>query len=1373
MYTDKTENNFKFEISVILPTLRPEKARVCIQRIIETSVDVNFEIVVVSPLNLKELLSGCVGYDRITFVSEDEKRGSCYANTLGWKNASGKYVFAIADDHMLGMHCLRNLIAFMRPHDNEIFLAGTRCYGVAGPGCEHTVYGIYYAYNPCIRNEVVARIGGFYDPYYKCYWGDPDLAMRVWHNGGKTALCLDAWVEFHNVIDTIDSESQEKYKERDYEAFVKRWHSLYGSRAKSSKFEDINFRNKGAYPGLPPEKCSRIFVFLQKRNWVALESELFYDSDVFLTRSFAPDVFDLLKNNLQFLPKMLKCRIVRWLCGQLYDSNGYKLLIDRVVSNEEKQWVFARIVSDIKAQHSANQNLADCNDVLHSISVFYASKEYVKCGPTLVIEGYRDINIIYFDRMFFSWPQEFGEFDRGALRHKKDPRIFYEDRIYKVIQRINEYFDDKKTVDWHSVKDCEEKSFYSYFIFSIIKFFITGSYVKGSPELVIEGYKGVNIIHFNHKYYAWHQRLGGFQVELFNISKDRFAFSDGNIYTVIQNIDKLSGGDPLVDWHIIQYYENMFAYSIKSGVMESIYDKLSDLTNNEMCFDVISFLRKKDWTGLEKLLDNSSKWYSDSSFLSIVYAEALGKLYEAPKIVLWKFCYWLALRMYVPNYGYKPVRRIPSDHIFPHIIDILENSGIPAEIQQIVEEEAKKVESLADESQEFNLYRYMRHYFAVFKEAGAFNPVLALKRKYFMSDSFGGLKRKLTQYMKLPEKKRANDSFLSMIKQKVFEFLSRSHNFSELVKCYLNSPGEYTQKSNVVSAPALDVNKYSISPPVLIAEGYRNYNILKCWDHYYGWHQSFGEFSLFAYEERKDSDILDGTSVLAVKSSIDKKLGTPSRSQEQILDWGLVSCNELHILKKECFDPETLRPIDDVLLVVQGYRQYNIVHCNGLYFGWPWSAGGFSLHKFNESGLGSAAVVAESILEVKMLIDLKLGSSSLEEQAKHDWSRINEIEAVCENKHKSINNIREQASVVDNLPTVMIVSTAVGCNIKCRMCYLQSEHELSYGGSFSRRSMSEEAFSRVQNLLPKLDTAIMTVEGEILLHRKWLDRWLQIVKQRRNLKLSFQSNGMLMDSKAVEMVLSNPTIEHIAFSVDGITPEVFESIRCGARMEQVFGNIAALAKQKEKRKLCYPNIHTHFVMQKDNIYQLPGYIEKMFELGVNSISARHIIVYHKEQIKDSLFFNQQLSDEMVDKARKVAQKHGRAVDLPMTFYEANRRNSTVRPLCYDPWRHGQILHNGGIYSCCNNAVLMGNILDDGGFESVWNNEKYQLLRKTVNSGDAVFSMCKYCNALMPVNCFEAHVYTKLLFGLLEKNELNKYCPKTVNLLIKKDEKLVE
>jgi len=339
------------------------------------------------------------------------------------------------------------------------------------------------------------------------------------------------------------------------------------------------------------------------------------------------------------------------------------------------------------------------------------------------------------------------------------------------------------------------------------------------------------------------------------------------------------------------------------------------------------------------------------------------------------------------------------------------------------------------------------------------------------------------------------------------------------------------------------------------------------------------------------------------------------------------------------------------------------------------------------------------------------------------------------------------------------------------MCQLHSEHTLSYNNGCGRTEMSDTTFYEVLKLLPKIQHVNITVEGEILVYKKWFYRWLKAIEPYPNIRLVFQTNGMLMSTDIIKEIINNQRINCVQFSIDGATPIVNDSIRCGASLDTILANISLLINAKRDLQRDIPHIHTHFVMMKDNIHELPDYVKKMCEIGVNSLSAKHIIINYREQIKQSLYFYQDFCDEMILKARKIANNYGVSVNLPITFTEA-KQNQTCRPNCFDPWRHGQILHDGGIYSCCNNAILMGNI-NDGGFEKIWNNEKYQRLRATVNSENPEFTLCKYCNALLPINNFEAHVYTKLLIKLIENNELNDWCPNPVKLLIAPDEKLIE
>jgi len=465
-------------------------------------------------------------------------------------------------------------------------------------------------------------------------------------------------------------------------------------------------------------------------------------------------------------------------------------------------------------------------------------------------------------------------------------------------------------------------------------------------------------------------------------------------------------------------------------------------------------------------------------------------------------------------------------------------------------------------------------------------------------------------------------------------------------------------------------------------------------------------------------------------------------------------------------------PSEAAMVLVDGYRGYNILYCRDRYYGWPKSAGGFTERRF-QIGIAPGAVRGENLQEARSLVDAKLGPAPAGTTDEADWADAAKADVAARNVHRCEENMEQGVETSDNYPTVLIVSTAIGCNLRCKMCYLQSDHELSYKASQSPPQMSDETFARVLTLLPKARDLIITVEGEILLHRKWVDRWLALTPDYPNLRLSMQTNGMLMTEEAIDKILAYPAVNHVAFSLDGATPEVNDAIRVGSKLETIVEAIRQLLAGRQRLGRAKPSVQTHFVMMKENIHELPAYVRRMAELGVEVISARHLIVYHKEQIPYSLYFDQKRCDEMILQARAVGRECGVQPDLPKTFGESKGLGLADRPKCLDPWRHGQILHDGGVYSCCNNAVLMGNLNDPGGFDAIWNNEKYQRLRRTINQGVPEFTLCKYCNAMLPVNLFEAHVYTKLLFELIRAGELDRYCPRPVELRVQPDETIAE
>ncbi len=78
--------------------------------------------------------------------------------------------------------------------------------------------------------------------------------------------------------------------------------------------------------------------------------------------------------------------------------------------------------------------------------------------------------------------------------------------------------------------------------------------------------------------------------------------------------------------------------------------------------------------------------------------------------------------------------------------------------------------------------------------------------------------------------------------------------------------------------------------------------------------------------------------------------------------------------------------------------------------------------------------------------------------------------------------------------------------------------------------------------------------------------------------------------------------------------------------------------------------------------------------------------------------------------------------------EANKKkstNSSKVKVCYEPWQTMYVTYDGQVRPCCAMGESFGNLLDSN-FEDIWNNRKFLLLRRTVNSKNPAFIECRDC-----------------------------------------------
>lgn len=208
------------EISITLPSLRPEATLQRVKEFSATNGDSDYELVIVSPFAIEG--------DRVVHIQEKEPRGTAFANDIAYKNASADYIVWWADDVVPTENCLANIVNFVKSK-NEPFIASFRMkdrFGKEKP--QWTIYGKLLAGFGCASRNTIDLIGGYFDTAYRSYWQDPDMCLRAWTRGGKVEVCPNAWVIMEHIFDQLRDDNWDKYQVEDTKTFLNRWHDTFG-----------------------------------------------------------------------------------------------------------------------------------------------------------------------------------------------------------------------------------------------------------------------------------------------------------------------------------------------------------------------------------------------------------------------------------------------------------------------------------------------------------------------------------------------------------------------------------------------------------------------------------------------------------------------------------------------------------------------------------------------------------------------------------------------------------------------------------------------------------------------------------------------------------------------------------------------------------------------------------------------------------------------------------------------------------------------------------------------------------------------------------------------------------------------------------------
>lgn len=338
-------------------------------------------------------------------------------------------------------------------------------------------------------------------------------------------------------------------------------------------------------------------------------------------------------------------------------------------------------------------------------------------------------------------------------------------------------------------------------------------------------------------------------------------------------------------------------------------------------------------------------------------------------------------------------------------------------------------------------------------------------------------------------------------------------------------------------------------------------------------------------------------------------------------------------------------------------------------------------------------------------------------------------------------------------PVSVDVVLTKACNFACSFC---KDYETPTGS----KRISIENFQRLaRQVFPTASRMNICSGGEPYLHNG-LPEILRIARHY-GLYTWLLSNGSIMKQDLVREMIDEELVTEHGFSIDGYRADTVEGIRLNAELPKILDNIRMVIRLREEMRKKNPTITIRYALMRSNIEELSDAIRQWGDMGIERLECGYLSLANGMDRNLSLYYHQDLMKRCFDEARAVAEQYrGLHLSLPDLISDDQQRTEPNK--CEYPWDFIMIDTNGEVMPCYRafEALRFPSLYEeterDGSttaatpFKEIWNSEKYQRLRATVNdeSSDRFFSYCEKCEHRCGWGREEAHLGDDTWFDVL-------------------------
>ncbi len=275
------------------------------------------------------------------------------------------------------------------------------------------------------------------------------------------------------------------------------------------------------------------------------------------------------------------------------------------------------------------------------------------------------------------------------------------------------------------------------------------------------------------------------------------------------------------------------------------------------------------------------------------------------------------------------------------------------------------------------------------------------------------------------------------------------------------------------------------------------------------------------------------------------------------------------------------------------------------------------------------------------------------------------------------------ADTAPDTPWLLYLSPTNYCNLRCAVC---ARHETM------RKDRGFMTLQTLQTILPKLPDSISKIyfqkQGEPLMNPDIVEIIRQTRQRFPNARLHMHTNGILMTPELAQELV--PLLDFVAFSISGITEDVYSACHGRPRMQRALDGLQAFLQVRRDMERWDSNVVIDYVHQQGNRSETEERVAAFFRShypGLNSVDFHWTDSFQDSIEEASLNMHQQLDE-------------------------------TSFPRCVFPWSAFTVLHDGRTDYCFvepSENVLWPSLLEHD-FDYCWNGPQATAFRAAMVAG---------------------------------------------------------